>query len=62
MRLTVDGFMLYRFGEPIEIDGYAKELFDKKSEPGQAAKSVVQKLNTEIERRLVALSVNAPDW
>ena len=60
--LTVDGFMLYRFGEPIEIDGYAKELFDEKSEPGQAAKSVVQKLNTEIERRLVALSVNAPDW
>ena len=54
--------MLYRFGEPIEIDGYAKELFDENSEPGQAAKSVVQKLNTEIERRLVALSVNAPDW
>lgn len=50
------------FGEPIEMDDYTKELFDESLDPEEAAKSVVKKLNAEIERRLFGLTVNAPDW
>jgi len=44
------------------MDSYARELFDKNLDPEVAAKSVVRKLNTEIEGRLLSMSVNAPDW
>lgn len=44
------------------MDSYTKELFAEGTDPEEAAKSVVKKLNAEIERRLIGLTVNAPDW
>jgi len=52
----------FSYGNPIETDNYTRELFDENLDPEVAAKSVVQKLNAEIERRLLLISVNAPDW
>ncbi|KAF9447368.1 hypothetical protein P691DRAFT_776198 [Macrolepiota fuliginosa MF-IS2] len=50
------------FGEPVEVDDYTEELFDEEVDPEEAAKVVARKLNAEIERGLVGLTVNAPDW
>lgn len=44
------------------MDGYTKELFDESLDPEEAAKSVVKKINAEIERRMFGLTVNATDW
>jgi hypothetical protein len=44
------------------MDPYTKELFDESVDPEEAAKSVVRKLNAEIEKRLFELTVNAADW
>lgn len=57
-----DSLVIYRYGEPIQMDEYTKELFDEDLDPEEAAKSVVKKLNAEIEKRLFGLSVNASDW
>lgn len=51
-----------RFGERIDVDGYTRELFAEGVDPEEAAKSMVKKLNAEIEERLIGLTVNAPDW
>ncbi|XP_006456196.1 hypothetical protein AGABI2DRAFT_228041 [Agaricus bisporus var. bisporus H97] len=50
------------FGEPIDVDKYTQELFQEGISHADAAKCVVKKLNAELERRLLALTVNAPDW
>jgi len=50
------------YGNPIDMDSYTRELFDENLDPEVAAKSVVRKLNTEIERGLFSVSINAPDW
>ena len=52
----------FSYGNPIDMDSYQRELFDENLDPEVAAKSVVRKLNTEIETRLLLMSVNAPDW
>lgn len=52
----------YSYGEPINVDAYSRELFNENLDPDEAAKSVMKKLNAEIERRLVGLTVNAQDW
>lgn len=44
------------------MDPYTKELFAEGVDPEEAAKSVVKKLNAEIEKRLIGLTINAPDW
>jgi hypothetical protein len=44
------------------VDQYTQELFKEGVSAADATKSVVKKLNAEIERRLLALTVNAPDW
>jgi hypothetical protein len=44
------------------MDDFTKELFDENSDPDEAAKMVLKKLNTEIENELFGLTVNAPDW
>lgn len=55
-------YLFRRFGERIDVDPYTRELFAEGVDPEEAAKSVVKKLNAEIERRLVGLTINAPDW
>jgi hypothetical protein len=55
-------FLFCRFGEPIDVDQYTPELFKEGVSHADAAKSVVKKLNAELERRLLALTINAPDW
>jgi glycerol-3-phosphate O-acyltransferase/dihydroxyacetone phosphate acyltransferase len=50
------------YGEPINVDDYTRELFDARIDTNEAAKSVVKNLNSELERRLLALTINAPEW
>ncbi|EAU86620.2 hypothetical protein CC1G_07278 [Coprinopsis cinerea okayama7 len=51
-----------RYGEPILLSSYYDELFDPEVEPNVAANTVVKKITAEMEKRLVGMTVNAPDW
>lgn len=45
------------------MDAYTAELFNEGLiDLNEASRSVVNELNAEIERRLIGLTVNAPDW
>ncbi|KAF8962147.1 hypothetical protein BDZ97DRAFT_1826579 [Flammula alnicola] len=49
-----------KYGEPIFIDSYAGELFE--GDPDEASKVVVKKVMTQVEKQLIEMTVNAPDW
>ena len=53
-----------RWGEPIDVEkfveeGHAKQEDDKS---GLVSKEAVKALSSEIEKRMLELTINAPDW
>ena len=53
-----------RWGEPIDIETFADECLAKQ-EDGKSelvSREAVKALTSEIERRMLELTINAPDW
>ena len=53
-----------RWGKPIDVEkfveeGHAKQEDDKS---GLVSKEAVKALSSEIEKRMLQLTINAPDW
>ncbi|EGN94496.1 hypothetical protein SERLA73DRAFT_77882 [Serpula lacrymans var. lacrymans S7.3] len=51
-----------RYGEPIIISHYTSQLAIDGNDDDEVTKAVVKEITAEIERRLVALTINSPDW
>ena len=50
---------LYRWGKPIDVILFVDECL---SEPAVDSRNVIKKLTREIEKSLVAMTINAPNW
>ncbi|KAH9849378.1 glycerol-3-phosphate-1-acyltransferase [Lenzites betulinus] len=53
-----------RWGKPIDVEAFAEELLAADSESGLEldSRSVIKALTAEIEKRMLDLTINAPDW
>ena len=49
-----------RFGEPIVLDFFASRYLA--APDADAARAVIKSLTAEVEKRLIDLTINAPDW
>ncbi|KAI0821472.1 hypothetical protein BC629DRAFT_1587737 [Irpex lacteus] len=49
-----------RYGEPINLDFFASRYLS--ASDSDAARAVTKSLTAEIEKRLIELTINAPDW
>lgn len=49
-----------RYGEPIDLDFFASRYLS--ASDSDAARAVTKSLTGEIEKRLIELTINAPDW
>ncbi|KAI0087155.1 hypothetical protein BDY19DRAFT_304741 [Irpex rosettiformis] len=52
--------VLVRFGEPIKLDFFAKRYLS--APDSEASRTVIKGLTAEVEKRLMELTINAPDW
>ncbi|KAI0826632.1 glycerol-3-phosphate-1-acyltransferase [Trametes gibbosa] len=53
-----------RWGKPIDVETFAEEQLaaDSESGPELDSRPVIKALTAEIEKRMVELTINAPDW
>lgn len=51
-----------RWGEPIKVEAFAAEKIAAASDGKLDSREVVRVLSAEIEKRLLDLTINAPDW
>ena len=55
-----------RYGTPILVDAYTKELFaaraDENPDVDEVAKRVVSEMTNTLSERLHAMTINASDW
>ena len=49
-----------RFGEPIDIGFIAKRYLS--AQDGNASRAIIKDMTAEVEKRLIGLTINAPDW
>ncbi|KAI0371934.1 glycerol-3-phosphate-1-acyltransferase [Pilatotrama ljubarskyi] len=53
-----------RWGKPIDVEDYAQERLckDPALSPEVNSRSMIKALSAEIEKRMIDLTINAPDW
>ena len=53
-----------RWGKPIDVEAFAQEGVSKDLAPSLDldSRELVKALSSEIEKRLLDLTINAPDW
>ena len=53
-----------RWGEPTDVEAFADEFCAKQEDEEEdvSSREAVKALTTEIEKRMLALTINAPEW